>query len=106
MVRRRAFIFGGVSAAVAVFNPACHQPARKYYGTLTVDGWNIHHRQTGKELAVLLDGVDVTRECKRANDRKGYVVIRNREQHAGLHVDGVWKVHRGRVEIIERDGRG
>ena len=55
------------------------------YGRITVDE---HTRRValGEHLHVLLDGVDVTRRCRKADDCEGFVVL---------------FVHRnGRVEIV------
>jgi len=101
-MKRRGF-FGAIAAsAAAVLAP----PSRATYGKLTVDGWMQHYRshERKRELAVFVDGEDVTFRCRAASDRKGYAVVMRdqRKLASGGYVFAGWQVLRGRVEIVER----
>ncbi len=75
------------------------------FGTVTVDGWIAHKKRTGKELHVLVDGVDVTADCFRANDRKGYAFVHLRNANGRFYIgpDGraAKRILRGTVRIVE-----
>ena len=99
---RRAFVAGAVIAAAAAAVPDVPEPT---YGLLTVEGWMAYKARTGKELVVLVDGRDVTFDCVRANDRKGYAVVLNKKNgKAYIDLDGqiAREMLRGHVRFIER----
>lgn len=71
-------------------------------GLLTVESHRAHVVQ-GRHYHVLLNGEDVTRRCREANDRKGYVVLyklRDGHRYVENWAAAVEKLH-GDVQIVE-----
>jgi hypothetical protein len=50
-------------------------PPAATWGLVTCDGWTAHRHATGRELVVLLDGLDVTRRCRAAHDGEGWAEL-------------------------------
>lgn len=100
---RRAFCIAGplaLAASIAV------EP-RLTYGRVTVAGWIAHKHRTGRELHIWVDGEDVTRRCKVANDRRGYAILYEEDArgrfYIGLDGRAARRIHRGPVVITERE---
>lgn len=105
-MKRRNFLhrlFTGASLAVVpVTNIFEHKNRdvvdalrRKKYGYLNVESHRAHKAATGEDLYVYVDGRDVTRNCREADDINGYAVVlcrdeqfhRDLDAHGALHVD-------------------
>jgi hypothetical protein len=98
---RREF---GLAALVApFFGRAASSP--QTFGRLTVRGWLVHKNRTGKEIRVYVEGRDVTRDCKMANDRKGLAIIHLRNEKGQFYIgpDGraARRLYRGPVQMVE-----
>lgn len=90
-----------VALTPSAFAAAISRPPQKYYGRLTIDGWNRHRWLTGRELVVWLDGVNVTRDCREADDVAGYAIV----MRAGSRVvgDSPFERRHGEVVITETE---
>ena len=92
----------------AIFTRATLSAGPRRFGRLTTQGWYFHRARTGRELHVLVDGHDVTRECVLADDRRGYAVLNLRDERGRIYIDARGKIARrivkgGHVQIIERE---
>lgn len=104
MLTRRALCVD-VPLAVAMAAVAESRPAK--FGRVTVSGWVAHKQRTGKALHVYVDGKDVTWDCQRADDIRGYAVCLKRDEngHAWVAPNGriAKSILRGDVRIVEQE---
>ena len=81
-------------------------PVAGKYGHVTVGGWVAHRIVTGRELAVYVDGEDVTGRCRVADDVAGFAVLFRTDAAGRFYVGGdgrpAREIRRGAVEISER----
>ena len=92
MLLTRRSIFKCAAAAIATVTVA--QPTTKRFGRLTIQGWTCYRNRTGRELSVLVNGIDVTRRCVLADDRRGYVVLHRNDSDGHCYLDARGKVAR------------
>mgnify|MGYP001581750027 FL=1 len=103
---RRAIMFGSLATVVATAIRAIAPVS--FYGRITVLGWIMHKRRTGRELHTLVDGEDVTDRCVLADDRRGRVVLNKCDASGRCYIDERGHIAReircGVVRIVEQGG--
>jgi len=101
---RRTFM-GAIAAVAAALGLKATDDGK--YGYIHVD--QAYARGLGHST-VLLDGVDVSKECFACDDKAGIVWMYQRDSSGRLYLDGpnhLAQIQRvGRVQFIPRRGRG